>query len=97
MQRQVFSMDWMRTGLLRDPGGGQQVQNVFLCGREETEPFLWPAGRPLGPVEAVEEAGADLVLLQHQRDGLALVQRRPPGTAALGVGGECGLHLVSQS
>jgi hypothetical protein len=36
----------------------------------------------------VEEAAADVVFLEHQVDGLALVEGRPARAAALGVGGE---------
>ncbi len=49
------------------------------------------------PVEAVEEAAADLVLLQHQRDGLGLVERRLARAAALRVGRQRLLQLVGEA
>ncbi len=49
------------------------------------------------PVEAVEQAAADLVLLQHQRDRLGLIDRRLAGAAALGVGRQRLLQLVGEA
>jgi hypothetical protein len=46
------------------------------CAPAAGQPLLRRAGRPLRPVEAVEEPAADLVLLQHHRDRLVLVERR---------------------
>ncbi len=67
------------------------------AGGQQAEPLLRRAGRPLRPVEAVEEAAADLVLLQHHGDGLVLVERRLARAAALGVGGQRLLQLVGQA
>ena len=52
---------------------------------------------PRRPVEAVEQAAADLVLLQHDRDGLGLVDGGLARAAALGVGRQRLLQLVGQA
>jgi hypothetical protein len=82
-------------------------QDVLLRARQQAEPFLRRAGRPLRPVEAphdavrrrvrTEEAAADLVFLQHHGDRLVLIQRRAPGAAALGVGGQRSFQLLRQA
>ena len=75
---------------LRQLGDGAQQsrlavllgQDVLLRRRQQREPFLRRARRPEVPVEAVEQPRADLVLLQHHRDGLGLVDGRLAGAAA---------------
>jgi hypothetical protein len=62
----------------------------------QREPVLRRAGDPPRPVEAVEEAPAHLVLLEHEGHGLGLVDRSPPGAAALRVGGQRLLQLVGE-
>ncbi len=52
---------------------------------------------PGRPVEAVEQAAADLVLLEHHGDGLVLVDRGLAGAAALGVGRQRLLQLVGEA
>ena len=63
----------------------------------DRQPLRRRAGRPARPVEAVEEAAADLVLLQHHGDGLLLVDRRLSCAAALGVGRQRLLQLVREA
>jgi hypothetical protein len=45
----------------------------------------------------VEEATADLVLAEHERHGLGLVDRRPAGAAALRVRRERRLELLGEA
>jgi hypothetical protein len=61
-------------------------ENVLLRGWQEAQPLARGSRHPFRPVETVEEAETDFVLLQHQGDGFLLVDRRPSGSAALGVG-----------
>ena len=71
-------------------------KDVLLRGGKEAQPCGRRTRQPPGPVEAVEQSTANLVLLQHRRDCFLLVDRRLPRPAALGVGGECGLQLVRE-
>ena len=45
----------------------------------------------------MEQGATDLVLFQHDRHRFVLVQRRPPRTPALGVGGQSCLEVLGQS
>ena len=71
-------------------------QNVLQRRRQQLDPRDRRAGPPCGPVEAVEQAAADLVLLQHRLERPLLVERRLPLGAALGVGRQRPLQLVGQ-
>jgi hypothetical protein len=59
--------------------------------------LLRSAARPFRPIEAVEEAAADLVLFMHRRDRFFLIEGRPPSAAALRVGREGGLEFLRQT
>ncbi|EXI72988.1 MAG: hypothetical protein AW07_02920 [Candidatus Accumulibacter sp. SK-11] len=72
-------------------------QDVLLRERQQAQPLLRRAGRPVRPVETVEEAAADLVLLQHHGDRFVLVQRRAPGATALGVRRQRLLQLLREA
>lgn len=72
-------------------------QDVLLRGWQQPELLGWRTARPDRPVEAVEQAAADLVLREHQGDSLALIDRCAAGAAALGVGRQRRLQLVGQS
>ena len=72
-------------------------EHVLQRRRQQMEPLGRRSHRPCGPVEPVEQAAADLVLLQHHLDRLLLVQRRLPPAAALGVGRQRPLQLVGQA
>ena len=64
---------------------------------QQRQPLLRRARRPAAPVEAVEQAAADLVLLEHHGDGFGLVDRGLAGAAALRVGRERLLQLVGEA
>ena len=72
-------------------------QDVFLRRGEQGQSLAWPSRDPVRPVEAVEEAAADLVLFQHEGNRLTLFDRGFPGSAALGVAGERALELVREA
>ena len=72
-------------------------ENVFLRSGEETEPFRGGSGGPCRPVEAVKQAAADLVFLQHGPDRLALVDCGFPCSATVGVRRERLLEFVGES
>ena len=55
------------------------------------------SGRPEGPVEAVQQPAADIVLFQHDGDGFRLVDGGAAGAAALRVGGERLLQVLGQT
>ena len=71
-------------------------QDVLLGRREQPQSLLRSSRRPERPVEAVEESAADVVLLEHDRDRLLLVQRRLTLAAAFGVGGQGLLQVLRQ-
>ena len=73
------------------------LEDVFLGGGQDTEALLRRAGLPLGPVETVEEAAADFMLLEHDSNRLFLIERRPARATAFGVGRQGLLQLVSQT
>ena len=70
---------------------------MLLRGGQEAQALSRRPRDPLRPVEAVEQAAAHLVLLQHRRHRFRLVDGRLPGAAALGVDGERGLQLVREA
>ena len=72
-------------------------EDVLLRGREQREPLLGVAGHPGAVVEAVEQARADLVLLEHERDRLGLVDRGLAGPARLRVRRERLAQLVGDA
>ncbi len=72
-------------------------EDVLLGGEEQRQSLLGSSRLPAGPVEAVEEVAADLVLLLHDRHRFALVDGVPPGAAALGVRRKGLLQLVRES
>ena len=72
-------------------------QDVLLRGWQQAQAFLRCAGDPLGPVEAMEQAAADLVLLQHHGHRFLLIERGLPGATAFGVGRQCALEFVGQA
>ncbi len=73
-------------------------EHVLLRGGQEREALRRVCRYVHGaPVEAVEDAAADLVLLQHERDGLLLVDRRVALAAALGVRVQGLLELVGEA
>ena len=93
-----------REGLGELPHGDQAAllavllgQDVLLSSRQQSQPLLRRSGRPPGPVEAVEEAAADLVLLQHHRHRFLLIDCSLPGAAALRVGGQGALEFMGQA
>ena len=49
------------------------LQDVFLTGGQQAEPFGRRAGHPFRPVEAVHQVAADFVLLQQHGDRLSRV------------------------
>ena len=49
------------------------LQDVFLTGGQQAEPFGRRTGRPFRPVEAVHQVAADFVLLQQHGDRLSRV------------------------
>ena len=69
---------------------------VFLRRRQQAQPFPRRAGSSRGAVETVKQGAADLVLFQHHRHRLALIERGTSGAAALGVGRERPLELVGE-
>ena len=71
-------------------------EDVFLRRRQQAQPLLRRTRDPRGAVEAVEQPAADVELLQHDCDRLALIECRPSGAAALGVGRERPLQLVGE-
>ena len=70
---------------------------MLLRRRQECKPGGRSPGGPRGPVEAVEQTAADLILLQHHRDGVFLIERGAAGTAAIGIGGERLLQFVREA
>ena len=72
-------------------------ENVLLGLRQQAEALLRSTSHPLRRVEAVEEAAADLVLLEHHGDGLVLVDCGASGAAALYVSSERLLQLVCET
>jgi hypothetical protein len=71
-------------------------EDMFLRQRQQAQPLLRRTRRPFRPVEAMEQSAADLVLLQHQGDGLVLIKRRPPPSAAFGAGRERLFQLMAR-
>ena len=71
-------------------------EHMLLGGGQQLQPLSRAAG-PRRPVEAVEDAAADLVLLDHQRNSLVLVDGRAAVAAALRVRREGLLELVRES
>ena len=55
------------------------------------------AARPRGPVQAVEQPQADVVLFQHRGYGFFLVESCPSPAAAFGVGGERDFEVLRQA
>ena len=72
-------------------------QEVLLRGWQQSQAFLGRSGDPLGPVEAMEQAAADLVLLQHHRHRFLLIKRGLSSATAFGVGCQCTLELVGEA
>ena len=72
-------------------------QDVLLRGGKQRQSFCRRPGDPRGPIEPVEEAATDLVLLQHHGDRFILVERGLPGAAALGIGRERAFQLVGEA
>ena len=73
----------------------------FARGNHAAAPVLGESARRTAagvrwPWRSTSQAAADLVLLLHQRDGLVLVDGRPPLTSALGVRGEGLLQLIRE-
>ena len=73
------------------------LQDVFLTGGQQAEPFGRRAGHPFRPVEAVHQVAADFVLLQPHGVRLSRVDDGRALAAALGVGGQRLLQLIGQS
>ena len=72
-------------------------QDVLLGRGQQSQPFRRRAGGPPGPIEPVELAESDLVLLQHYRHRFRLIERRLAGAAALGVGGQGAFQFVGKA
>ena len=72
-------------------------KDILLGGGQQVEALLGRAGRPDGPVEAVQQPAADVVLLLHDGDRFGLVDGGAAGAAALGVGGERLLQVLGQA
>ena len=66
----------------------RQGEDVFLRRRQQGEALGRRFRRPGGAVETVEQAGADLVFLAHDRHGFGLVEGGAAFAAALGIGRE---------
>ena len=58
------------------------VENPLDGSGKRCEPFLRRSGKPLAVVEAMEHGAHYLVLLQHRRDGLGLVDTCVPPIVA---------------
>ena len=56
-------------------------EDVLLRRGQKTQPLRRGAPIPLRPVEPVQEPAADLVLLQHDRYRLLLIDRGPAGAS----------------
>src|SRR5208337_5342269 len=73
------------------------TQYMFLRRWQEGQALLRRTPSPAGPIEAVEEAAADLVLLEHGGDSLFLVEGRASGASILRVGRERRLEFLSEA
>ena len=72
-------------------------EDVLLRRREQARAFGGRAVDPRRVVEAMEQASAHLVLLQHHGNSFGLVQRGTAGAAALGVGRKCAFEFVREA
>ena len=73
------------------------LEDVLLSRRQERQPLSRCTRGPLRPVEPMEERRDNLVLLQHERDGLLLVDGRPPLAVTLRVVLQRLLQLVCEA
>src|SRR5690606_40577999 len=73
-----FSRDWSSDVCSSDLAALLAVilsENVLLGGGQQTQAFLRRTGGPARAVEAVEQVSTDLVLLEHERDRVLLIER----------------------
>ena len=70
---------------------------MLLGGGQDRKAILRLAGSPKRPIEALEEAAANLVLLQHDGHSLGLIDSGLSGAAAFRIGRKRGFEFVGQS